>query len=247
MPVFIGLDLAWTPHHETGVCMVEGDERAVRLTQLDCRVETPDGFARLCDAGDNVVAAIDAPLVVDRERRAERELNVAFGRYRASAFSANLPFLARMNGLAGPELAIRLAGRGFALGPSRLARQATGRFAIEVFPHPAHVVLFELAERIAYKKGRLAARRNGLRCYQQHLAALLEREMPGLLVAPEIGWVLDAAALSVTGPGVKRIEDQLDAVTCVYMAYHCWKHGPDGFRVFGSDEHGTIVTPVLVR
>ena len=247
MPVFIGLDLAWTPNHESGVCVVEGDDCAVRLIQLDCRVDTPSGFARLCDAGDNVVAAIDAPLVVHRERRAERELGVVFGRHKASAFSTNLPFLARMNGLAGPELAFRLAGRGFALEPSRLARQAAGRFAIEVFPHPAHVVLFGLAERIAYKKGRLAARRNGLRCYQQHLAALLEREMPGLLVAPEISCVLDAAGLGVPGRELKRIEDQLDAVTCVYIAYHCWKHGPGGFQVFGSGQHGTIVTPVLVR
>ena len=246
MPVFIGLDLAWTPHHETGVCVVEGDERALRLRQLDCRVDTPEGFARLCEAADNVVAAIDAPLVVDRKRRAERELGAVFGRSKAGAFSANLPFLAGMNGLAGPELAFRLAGRGFALDPSRLARQAPGRFAIEVFPHPAHVILFGLAERIAYKKGLLAARRKGLRCYQQHLAALLEREMPGLLVAPEVSCVL-AAALAVPGRELKRIEDQLDAVTCVYMAYHCWKHGPDGFRVFGSDQHGTIVTPVLVR
>lgn len=90
MPVFIGLDLAWTPHHETGVCILQGDARSVRLLRLDCCAATPDGMA------------------------------------------------------------------------------------------------------------------------------------------------------------LKNLEDRLDALTCAYVAYHCWKHGPDGFRVFGCDEHGSIVTPRLV-
>jgi len=153
MPVFTGLDLAWTPHHETGICVLEGNGCSVRLVQLDCRVETPNGFAQFCsDFGGDVVAAIDAPLLVGRERAADRELGAVFGCYKAGAYSANTSFLEGMNGLAGPELAQLLKASGFVLEPSQLTLGARGRFALEVFPHPAHVVLFGLAERIAYKE-----------------------------------------------------------------------------------------------
>ena len=244
MPIFIGLDLAWTPHHETGICVLEGDERSTHLVQLDCRIDTPEGFARFCtDFGNDIVVAIDAPLLVLPERRAERELAAVFGRFKACAYSANMPFLQRMNGLAGPNLATLLKASGFALEPSALRRRSHGRFALEVFPHPAHVVLFDLPERLAYKKGLVASRREGLRIYQQYLGALLASEMPGVFDAPELAAVLAPTATEVRGHQLKQLEDRLDAVTCAYVAFHCWKHGPEGFRVFGDDEHGAIVTP----
>jgi len=248
MPVFIGLDLAWTPHHETGVCVLEGNERSVSLVQLDCRIDTPGGFARFCnDFGGDVVAAIDAPLLVGPERTADRELGAVFGRYKAGAYSANIAFLEGMNGLAGPELAQSLKASGFVLEPSGLTRRARGRFALEVFPHPAHVVLFGLAERIAYKKGRLARRRDGLRLYQRYLGVLLESEMPEVSATPEIMALLAADSVAVPGRQLKRLEDMLDAVTCAYVAYHCWNLGPERFRIFGCDEHGAIVTPWPLR
>ena len=248
MPHFIGLDLAWTPHHETGIRVLEGNERSVRLIQLDCRIDTPDRFARYCrDFGGDVVAAIDAPLLVGPERTADRELSAVFGRYRAGAYSANVSFLERMNGLAGPKLAQSLRASGFVLEPSLLTRQVRGRFALEVFPHSAHVVLFDLPERLAYKKGRLARRRDGLRLYQRYLGVLLGSEMPEVSATSETMALLAADSVAVPGLQLKRLEDQLDAVTCAYVAYHCWNLGPERFRVFGCDEHGAIVTPWPLR
>ena len=247
MPVFIGLDLAWTSHHESGVCILEGDAHSVRVLRLDCCIDTPDGFANLCDRwGDDVVAAIDAPLLLHADRRAERELGSVFGKYKAGAYSANLPFLTRMNGLAGPLLAEALRVREFGLAPSRMSREALGRFALEVFPHPAHIVLFGLAERIPYKKGPVAARRAALVGYQSHLRRLFEAAMPGVLSSRTVCEALSPDAVLAAGKALKNLEDRLDALTCAYIAYHCWKHGPDGFRVFGCDEHGSIVTPRLV-
>ncbi|MGH2632795.1 MAG: DUF429 domain-containing protein [Tepidiformaceae bacterium] len=248
MPVFIGLDLAWTPRHETGICVLEGDGEHTRLVQLDCRTDTPERFAQFCDSfGPDVVAAVDAPLLLSPSRKAEGELAREFGRFKAGAYSANLPFLQRMDGLAGPELAKLLGNLGFVLAPSALTFRARGRFALEVFPHPAHVVLFGLAERIAYKKGALARRRVGLRLYQQLLGALLASEMPNVSKSPRIVAVLAADAVEVPGRELKRLEDQLDAITCAYVAYHCWDLGPERFRAFGCDEHGAIVTPWPIR
>ncbi|MEO9255880.1 MAG: DUF429 domain-containing protein, partial [Tepidiformaceae bacterium] len=248
MPAFVGLDLAWTPHHETGICVLEGTAGAMRLTRLDCAIESPGRFAALCQSfGPDVVVAIDAPLIVEPERRAESELARIFRKHKAGAYSANLPFLTKMNGLAGPHLAQHLVEAGFCVDPAKLSAGARGRFALEVFPHPAHVVLFEVDQRLGYKKGPLAARRIALLDYQYHLAALLALELPLVLESAPVEVVLSPDALEVPGRALKNLEDRLDALTCAYVAYHCWLHGPSGFRVFGCAEHGCIVVPNLVR
>jgi len=243
---FVGLDLAWTPHHESGVCVMEGDARGVQLVALHTEIADPATFAALCCRGDDVVVAVDAPLVVRPGRRAERELAAVFGRAKASAYTASMEFLTKMNGLAGPSLAGLLAASGFEIAPSRLAAQAPGRYVLEVFPHPAHVELFGLGERLAYKKGRLAARRAAFLQYQLHLQGLLAREVPAVLDDTRAQDMLAPAVLEAPARELKRIEDQLDALTCAVVAYHCWKHGSDGFRVFGDEATGAIVVPRVV-
>lgn len=247
MPTFIGLDLAWTPHHESGICVIEGAGDEARLQLLAAEVQTPEWFAALCrDAGSDVVAAIDAPLIVEPERRAERKLARVFGKAKAGAYSANLPFLRRMNGLAGPMLAALLRDCGFTLNPSALSMQGSGRFALEVFPHPAHVELFSLEERLPYKKGRIASRREAFASYQAHLRALLTRELPELARDSRVERLLAPEATALGGKALKQVEDQLDALTCAYVAHHCWRFGTDGFRVFGDEATGTITVPRLM-
>ncbi len=244
MTTFIGLDLAWTPHHETGICVIEGHGHAARLVVLEARIGTVEWFAQLCCSfGEDVVVAIDAPLIVGPGRRAERELAAVFGAAKASAYTASPAFLARMNGMAGPDLAALLRTRGFQVVPSALIPRAGGRVAVEVFPHPAHVELFGLAERIPYKKGRIAERRAAFALYQDYLRALIAREIPGLLDDTRLLDVLSRVAAARKGKALKAVEDQLDAVTCAYVAHHCWL-APGSFRVFGDDGNGAIVVPL---
>ncbi len=244
MTVFIGLDLAWTPHHESGICVIDGMGVAARLVILAAEVHTPGWFAALCEgAGADVVAAIDAPLIVESGRTAERELATVFGKAKASAYTATVEFLSRMNGMAGPNLALLLNKHGFEFRPSALGERGPGRFALEVFPHPAHVELFSLSERLRYKKGRVAARRVALLEYQGHLRELLSRELPGVARDARVKEMLSPSAVTVRGKALKRFEDQLDAITCAYVAHHCWMFGPKGFRVFGAEASGTIVVP----
>ncbi|MEP7216043.1 MAG: DUF429 domain-containing protein [Anaerolineaceae bacterium] len=247
MVAFVGLDLAWTAHHETGVCVLEQTGESVVLRELHCSVSSPEAFAAVCEwFGEDVVVAVDAPLVVEPERRAEAELGRVYGAKHAGAYSANMPFLTTMNGLAGPNLAKQLEEGGFELDPGKLTAQAHGRFALEVFPHPAHVELFELPMALKYKKGRVACRKSALRHYQVHLAEFLSGELPLVLGAPPVRQVLDAEALAAKGKALKNLEDRLDALTCAYIAYHCWRHGQVGFRIFGCGAHGSIVVPVRV-
>jgi predicted RNase H-like nuclease len=140
-------------------------------------------------------------------------------------------------------MASHLRDAGFDLEPEHLVSGAPGRFALEVFPHPAHVALFGLTMALKYKKGALELRRPVFRDYQGHLGALLSAELPAVAADPVVQTVLDPAETLVAGRALKNLEDRLDALTCAYVAYHCWRHGPNGFQVFGSGEHGCIVVP----
>ena len=247
MPAFIGLDLAWTPHHETGVCVLASSPNGVVLRDLRTVVSSPEEFANLCDGlGDDVIVAVDAPLVVEAERRAEAELGRTFGKYHAGAYTATMAFLEKMNGLAGPHLAALLKSANFELDPRQLTGKAPGRFALEVFPHPAHIVLFGLDKALKYKKGPVAIRKLALAKYQTHLVGLLRGELPLVLAAAPVQEALAPEALAAKGKALKNLEDRLDALTCAYVAHHCWRYGPPGFRVFGCSEHGCIVVPTAV-
>lgn len=244
MTTFVGLDLAWTANHETGVCVLAEQDGGVVLHKLHTSIATPECFGAMCGAyGDDVVVAVDAPLVVKPERRAEAELGRVYGSRHAGAYSANMAFLENMKGLAGPQLAQLLFATGFHFDPAHLTVRSRGRFALEAFPHPAHVELFVLPMALKYKKGRVTGRREALVGYQAHLANLLAVELPLVAGAPEVRAVLSSAAVQAKGRALKNLEDRLDALTCAYIAYHCWRYGPAGFAVFGCHDHGCIVVP----
>lgn len=211
----------------------------MRCLALDAVVGTPDAFAEIAASyGPDTFVAVDAPLIVGEGRMAERQLGRVFGKYKAGAYLATPSFLAKMDGMAGPRLGTALLARGFSLDPASLP---SGRqVAVEVYPHAAHVVLFGLSERLKYKKGRMDARRAGLRTLQDYLRSLFADH--GLvLTAPEVLAALSAAALEGPGTSLKRTEDKLDALTCAYVAYHAWRYGPSQSRVFGDAESGYIL------
>jgi len=240
--VFVGLDLAWTATRETGICVIRGHGNGAELVALETRVASPTDFAEYVSSyGQDVAVAIDAPLVVTEERRAEADLGTMFGRFKAGAYSAKPAFLAKMGGEAGPNLAVAIADRGFDLDPSAVS--LPGRHAFEVYPHAAHVVFFDLRERLAYKKGTVVARREAMRAYQQRLHGLLRRLAPGVVGSAALEEVLAPEAVEVGGAELKRLEDTLDAITCASIAIHCAVAGRGGYEVFGCLAHGYIVVP----
>ncbi|MBI5946531.1 MAG: DUF429 domain-containing protein [Chloroflexi bacterium] len=244
MTVFVGLDLAWTQGRPSGVCVLEGDASGVTVARLDTATLAPGEFAALVAGyGPDLVAAIDAPLVVEPGRRAEAELGRVFGRFHAGAYSANRPFLERMGGMAGTDLAAALIDRGFSLDPGTLTPGAAGRFAMEVFPHPAHIVFFGLDHIIRYKKGAIARRRQGVDEYRRRLRTYLEARTPGVLGSAALDLLMPASLDGAGGRELKAVEDTLDALTCALVAHHCWKEGTAGFEMFGCAECGHIVVP----
>lgn len=238
-----GIDLAWTPHHPSGVCIVRFESPGAdgELLELSSRTGTPLEFAdAIANHDGDIIAAIDAPLVLCDDRVAERALARVYARAKAAPYQANEAFLVKFNGFAGPLLMAELRTRGFEHG---LPVAQDGRWAVEVYPHAAHVSLFALAERIRYKKGRLDARRDGLREYQLLLATLFAKQWPWAANEERIMRLLDPVAVGVPGRPMKALEDQLDALTCAYTAWHLWTHGAAGRESYGAPETGLIAVP----
>ncbi len=246
MPTFIGLDLAWTAHRESGICWFEGETPAdLRCTRLEAAVCDTESLAEEVAAVEGpVVVAIDAPLLYTPQRWAEREIARRFGRYKASAHSAHAAV--RRGYTAGVDLGKALQRRGLTLDPEPLLNgQPPRRTAVEVYPHTIHVRLFGLAERLPYKPRphrSVAFRQGVMQQYQAHLRALIEREAPGVLGHGDVRRVLaPQTAASARGAALKRLDDTLDGLTCALAAWLLWRQ-PDAWETIG-DLNGYIVAP----
>ena len=243
MPTFIGLDLAWTSKNESGICWLEGDSREnLRCTRLETvACETEMLANELADVDGPVVVTIDAPLLYSSQRKAESKIASMFGKYKAAAYHPSLAV--SLGYTAGIDLGEALMSRGFSLDPGPLlGGDRCSNFAVEVFPHTIHVRLFDLDERILYKKGRVAQKRAGLQQYQGYLHTLIQREAPNLFEHSEIERALNPrTAQEAKGKGIKRIDDTLDGITCALAAWLIWDQ-PERWEMIG-DLHGYIVVP----
>jgi predicted RNase H-like nuclease len=124
------------------------------------------------------------------------------------------------------------------------------RRAIEVYPHPATVVLFRLERTLKYKAkpGRdLARLRSQLLLLMDGIEKLAGAAVP-LRVARHDGWAdlrrqVDAAQRK---SDLRRAEDPVDAVVCAYVALHAQRR-PTDVTIYGDAATGYIVTPSLPR
>lgn len=229
---FVGLDLAWRPKARTGVAVVDDGGRLVHSGAVRTDEEIVDWVRS--SAGDVVVAAVDAPLIVPNQtgqRRCETEISRAFWRYKIGAHSSN-----RGRAEFDPPRAATLADRfGWSVDPARHG-SVDVPVCIEVYPHPAMVVLFDLAERIVYKSG--PARADGFAQLVRHLGSVAEL---GLDDHPR--WAELSRVVADPQPGdLTRIEDELDAILCAHLAW-LWHHRADRLQVYGSLQDGYIVAP----
>jgi predicted RNase H-like nuclease len=242
MTVIAGIDLAWSGRKPTGICLLEVGAQASRVLNLLCTDGDASAVAKLlADLGPDVVAGIDAPLLVGPARRAEAELARAYGKRGVYAYAARQDFLERHGILEGPRLGALLSANGWNLDPSAVTAGATGCHAFEVFPHATTVVLLGAERVLRYKKGPLASRMAPLQQFATLLTEYAARNLPCLVA--EIAAVLPDAAVQHTGRTLKDIEDRLDAAACAVAAFHAWKFGAAGLEVFGDVQNGYIAVP----
>jgi len=232
LPGFVGIDLAWGVKARTGVAVVDEAGRLVGSGTVRTDDEIDDWVRAF--AGDVVVAALDAPLIVPNEkgqRRCETEISRAFGRHKIGAHSSN-----RSRAHFDPPRAATLAARfGWSVDPARRG-SAAAPVCIEVYPHPAMVGLFGLAERIVYKSG--PRRAEGFVELVRHFASI-----PELRLSDSARWLELSRVVADPRPGdLTRIEDELDAILCAHLAW-LWHHRPGSLQVYGSLADGYIVAP----
>ena len=237
---FVGLDLAWGEKNSTGIAVVDSDGRLLHIgaAQDDASIEAA---VEPYVSGDCIVA-IDAPLIVRNptgSRPCETALNRDFHRFEAGAHPANTENPAFKNPR-GARIATALT---LDMNPA----SSSPRRAIEVYPHPATVVLFGLAKTLKYKKGAFEARQGELLRLMTMIEGL-DGATPRLRVNHNVSWVeLRKRVAAATRPGqLDRDEDPVDAVVCAYVALYRY-HRPEDVTIYGDFTTGYIVTPTLPR
>jgi predicted RNase H-like nuclease len=235
---FVGLDLAWGEKNQTGVAVIDSDGRLLHVggAQDDASIEAAIGPY----VSDECLVAIDAPLIVNNptgHRPCEAALNRDFQRFDAGA----RPAYADKPEFRDPRGARIATALGLDMDPSSTA----SRRAIEVYPHPATVVLFELKKILKYKRGPFEDRHREL-LQLMTLIEGLDGASPRLRANRSVAWVeLRRRVEAATRPGqLDRDEDPVDAVVCAYVALY-WYHRPEDVTIYGDFATGYIVTPAL--
>jgi predicted RNase H-like nuclease len=239
-PVLVGIDLAWGERARTGVAVADTTGRLVASASMRMDEEITAFVRSQSPSKAGVLAAIDAPLIVRNasgRRPCEGHVQRLYGRYGAAAYPANLTNPAFANGTRGSRICSLL----------HLDLESTStepRRAVEVYPHPAMIVLFELDYVIPYKakQGRTL---ESLKAAFHRLTELMEVKLPELQLAVHPRWreirqiCRDAQRKSQLG----AVEDELDAIFCAYLAYLWHRDGAAGNDVLGDDAAGCIVVP----
>lgn len=249
--LFLGLDLAWGKTNSSGGVVLKaqaGEPATVQDVQealgddesILAWVDTWDAAA----GRGGLLLGVDAPLLVPNEtgkRPCEAEVGRRFAKFQAGAHPANRTLFRGY--VRGEDLVRRLDERGIVHHPHLDAPQDGAlRRVMEVFPHPAHVLLFGLAKTLKYKAktGRTLQSRWAAFAEYGSLLRGLQAHPPPLRLPAD--WP-PTDVTGVTGGALKRLEDGLDALTCAYVVYYYWWHGPRGGEVIGDMTHGYIVVP----
>jgi predicted RNase H-like nuclease/ppGpp synthetase/RelA/SpoT-type nucleotidyltranferase len=235
---YLGIDLAWGLSRPTGLAVLDETGRLEHLSAVRTDDEIAETLAPF-SAGP-CLAGIDAPLVVTNatgSRPAERALSKDFRKYEAGAHPSNTGKPEFADGTRGARVCALL---GLDLDPDSQAE----RRALEVYPHPATVVLFGLERTLKYKhkQGRdLELLRSELLTLMDHLERLVDTG------APASPWAAlrEAAVAASRKSDLRVVEDQVDAVVCAYVALFA-DRWPERTTRYGDLAGGYIVTPSLV-
>lgn len=243
----VGIDLAWKEGNVTGVSVAHWTRRQARL-RGPVRAgpmnnqELVNLVRGVAEDGPCVVA-VDCPLEVPN-RRGMRPCDLVVARlfrpYDAGPHPANRDIFTKRQQLRGERLARQIRDDlGFSLDP----RKWHPRRVIEVYPHPATVVLFDLEKILPYKaKGNrpISRRREALAELQRHLARLSSANPRFVIDDP----VLSVDTGTLRGRAFKDVEDRLDSLVCAYVGLVYALAGPGAAAIIGDQAHGHIVVPM---
>jgi predicted RNase H-like nuclease len=240
---FLGIDLGWKSQ-PSGLCCLEWQDNQLQLLDLDRKDSIADILLWIDNGvqpNEPAIIAVDAPTLIPNatgSRLPDKLTHKYFGKYHAGCYPANLnlPFAERT-----VNFGLELETRGYDHAPT-IVPQKSGRYQIEVFPHPAIVNLFNLDKILKYKKGRLSDRRLELIKLQNYILNTLPTLQPYLRLSASI---CDSFpnVIPTTGAALKATEDKLDSLICAYVGAHWWYWGEQRNLVLGDNTTGYIVIP----
>lgn len=237
---YVGVDLAWGLRHRTGMAVLDESGRLIDIAEA---VGDGDLLAWLAvHTHGPCLVAFDAPLVVTNEtgrRACEAQLGRHFARYHAGAHPTSRAKAEFADGGRAYRLALELG--------LDVSDAAARRRAIEVYPHPAIVMLFGLDRVLPYKHkpGRDLPDLKAALLRLTGLLEGLETRHPPLHLAASAQWtaLVDAVHGARRKSELRAVEDRVDAVLCAYIARYADAR-PAAVRTFGDVARGTILIPV---
>ena len=237
----MGIDLAWNCEKNPSAIAI-GTLSKNRFT-IDCihsAVTGLDHIQRLIKKESTLSGiSIDAPLIIPNtrgQRVCEAQLNQQYRRYHAGCHPSNLSLYPDA---ASVRLSQYLSTRNF----QHLGKPANTKWQIECYPHPALIELFQLTERLKYKKGKVSEKKEGQKELTRLIRELSKRKSLALIIDQQYPSLPEAAAIKKRkGRKIKENEDALDAIICSYIGA-CYAGNPNN-RIFGDSQTGYIYVPV---
>lgn len=241
LTLLAGVDLAWqSKQNPTAIAAGTLKANDLILKEIHQSLLTIEAVIEcLEDLGGLRGVAIDAPLIIKNEhgqRLCGRELGREYSSRHASCHTSNLKLYPRAD-------SVRLSTHLFNAGFQHLG-EVTTKWQIECYPHPAIIEIFELSERLKYKKGKVAAKREGQKVLASLIKSLDTSRDLALHISQEIQPILENQRIdSLKGKALKHNEDVLDSILCLYVA--ALYHRSHQHLVFGDTSEGYIYVPTF--
>jgi predicted RNase H-like nuclease len=230
-----GFDMAWRPENNNSALAI-GELVCTELNVLFCRVATQSVEAWVADIGSSSIEgiAIDAPLIINNQegqRGCEAQLNQVFRGAKAGCHPSNLTLYPNAASVRAAEM-LRLHG---------FEHLGTKHFMLECYPHPSMVELFGWRERLLYKRGSVAERKQGQIQLAQAILSLQTANVSLVIEDPILKSLQADYIGDLRGAAVKANEDLLDALVCLYIA--ALYQTDQAAYVFGDVESGYVWVP----
>lgn len=261
----LGIDAAWTVRQPTGVCLLAKQREAwecIALTpDLNAFLQGPTSQAldwtqrpeggensvpeimqaikRWCPQGQLQVVALDIPLArspVRARRKADNQVTQRYGRFGCGTHSP----LPERPGPMSDRLREAWSNAGFPL--ATLDGSPPYPAILEVYPHPAVMMLLEANYRVPYKASRAGkywpelSRQERIDAICGELRRINQALSRHISSLPQI-----VPAKITTLSAIKRYEDALDAAVCAWIGVCYAEKQIEGF----GDEDAAIWIPRL--
>jgi len=236
----IGIDLAWaTEKNTSAIAIGELSKAGFYISKIIDSVLGLDNIINIIDGEKDAVGiAVDAPLIINNmtgQRECEKALSKVYAGRRAGCHASNQTLYPNAPSV---QLSENLLAKGFI----HLGMSQQKNWQIEIYPHPAIIEIFNLKQRLLYKKGKVEDKKQGQIKLAGLINSLSQSTQLKLTLCAEANDFLSATSISSKkGLKLKQNEDALDSIICAYIGALYAKQ--INSSIFGDNQNGYIYVP----